>query len=673
MDQAYNPTTAISTGFLLLKVKTMSQGERRLAAIMLTDMVGYTTLTQKNEQVSMELLAEHNALLRATFPKFGGREVKAIGDSFLVEFPSALEAVRCAMAIQQHLRERNQGVLIERNIQLRVGVHTGDVITANGDIFGDAVNISSRIEPLAEPGGVCISEQVYNQVRNKLDLEFVKLESPRLKNVTVPVDVYRVVMPWTRGEPAPRESTGKTGFDRNRVAILPFVNMSANREDDFFADGLTEELISTTSSITGLTLIARTSVMRFKGTSKGIEEIGRELSVGTILEGSVRKAGNKLRITVQLIDAQSQGHLWAQSYDRELDDVFAVQSDIAKKVTDALRVRMLPGEALQVERRRTKSAQAYTLYLKGRFYWNERSEPSLLKAIEYFKQAIKIDPEYALAYSGIADCFIVLGNHRYLPFAEAYSQAKENAMKAVQFDDGSAEAHTSLGWALFAADYDWKEAEKELRKASELNPSYATGHHWYGTLLLCQGRLGEALREGLRAEELDPLSPQIPSFCALIYAYLGEFEQAEGQIRKVFESEPEFIPAHTNLRWIYVVEGKYDLAELEAREVMRLTGDRPEEKGFLAVIYAFAGRAEDARKVLEEVGGRMYNYYLILVYLGLGETERAIELVEKEYQGHADWLGELAYGSLYEKIRSDDRVVAVLRKVGLEPGPLLNR
>ena len=308
---------------------------RKLAAIMFTDIVGFTSLAQRDEDRAMRLLSEHNNLMRSILPKYSGREVKTIGDAFLIEFPSALDAVRSSVAIQKGMYERNSVLGASNRIQLRVGIHVGDVISKqDGDILGDAVNISSRIEQFATPGGICISEQVFAQVNNKVDLRFVRLESQKLKNVDLPMDLYRIVLPW-EGESAKQDVV----LDSRRVAVLPFKNMSPDPNDEYFADGLTEEVIASLSKVKELTVIARTSVMQYRAVSKRVTEIGRELNAGTLVEGSIRKAGNRIRVTVQMIDAQKDGHLWAQNYDRNLDDIFAIQTDIAERVTKELRIR----------------------------------------------------------------------------------------------------------------------------------------------------------------------------------------------------------------------------------------------------------------------------------------------------------------------------------------------
>ncbi len=280
---------------------------------MFTDMVGYTTLSQRNESLALDLLEEQKRMVRALLSRYGGREIKTIGDSFMVEFASALEAVRCATRIQEVFFERNTKSPQEKKIQLRIGIHIGDVEHKHGDVYGDAVNIASRMEPLSGPGGICISEQVYYQIQNKAEFPIIRLGKQALKNIQLPMDVYRIVLPWEKETHAEDES-----LEKRRIAVLPLVNMTADPNDEYFADGMTEELISTISGISGLTVLSRTSIMQYKGARKNIVDIGKELNAGTILEGSVRKAGNRVRITVQLVDSPEDRHLWAQSYDREL-------------------------------------------------------------------------------------------------------------------------------------------------------------------------------------------------------------------------------------------------------------------------------------------------------------------------------------------------------------------
>ena len=507
---------------------------------MFTDMVGYTALGQRNESLSLALVEEQRKLIRPILARHNGREVKTIGDAFLVEFLSALDAVRCAYDIQRAVREFNISLPEERRVHLRVGVHLGDVVESGGDISGDAVNVASRIEPLAEDGGVCVTRQVYDHVQNKFELKMASLGVKPLKNVSVPIEVYKMVMPWEQAGVSSRpESSG------NRVAVLPFANMSPDPADEYFADGMTEELIDRLAQVKSLKVIARTSVMKYKGSQKGALEVGKELGIGALIEGSVRKAGNRVRVTVQLINAGTEEHLWSSHYDKNLDDIFAVQSEIAEKVAGELKVQLLDSEKKTLEKKPTRDITAYTFYLKGRYLWNERNKESLEKAIKYFEEAIRMDSRFALAYAGLADSYIVLMDHGHLPRSEVFPKAKEAAKKALELDETLAEAHTSLA-TILGREWDWRGAEEEYAKALGINPNYATAHHWYSIHLLDTGRVDEAIRELKIAEELDPLSPMIHAYAGNVYLCARKYDIALAEFDKALELDPNFVSAHRN-------------------------------------------------------------------------------------------------------------------------------
>lgn len=577
----------------------MAEETRRLASFMLTDMAGYTALAQRNERLALELLEEHSRLLRPLFAQHGGREIKATGDGFLVEFASALQATRCAIEIQKRLAERNAAVAPERRIAIRIGLHIGDAVYRGSDVFGDAVNITSRIEPLAEPGGICLSQQVYDQVWNKVEAPLISLGRQELKNVQLPMEVYRIVFPWER-----EAAGGAAPPDRTRIAVLPLANISPDPLDEYFTDGMTEELIYRLSKIRELKVIAQTSVMPYKRAVKRVAEIGRELRVGTVLGGSVRKADNKLRITVQLIDVQSEEHLWSELYERQLEDVFAIQSDIAQRVAEALQVHLLAGERRQLEKRTTRNLGAYTLYLTGRQLWNMRLEEGLRLAIEQFQQAIEIDPDYALAYAGLADAYSIMANWGFLPEGEGYSQAREAALKALELDNKLGEAHASLGLIKWAYEHKVREAEREFRRAIELNPNYPTAHHWYAMFLQGLGRHEEALAEVRRALDLDPLSPVINHALGKILLLTGQFEAAREQYQRTVELAPGFAQARLGLAEIKRLSWDWEGAEEEIKRAIEVTPDSA---------WSYAS----------------YAYHLLAlgrIAEGLGEMQRAIAL-----------------------------------------------
>jgi adenylate cyclase len=452
---------------------------------MFVDFVGYTRLSQKNESIAIHLLYEERKLLRAAFTQYGGKEIKTIGDGFLVEFSSALDSVRCAVAIQSSVRQRNISSETEESILVRIGIHAGDIIHSEGDVLGDAVNVASRIEPLAEPGGICISSVVYTHLRNKIENPMVSLGQMKLKNVELPMEVFKIVVtPWQKERSEALSAIAQTPvtLDEKRIAVLPMTNMSGESEN-YFSDGLTEELISTISTISGLHVISRTSVLKYKNTNKGIPEIGRELNVGSVLEGSVRKAGNQVRITVQLINAKTDVYIWSKTYDRDFVDIFGIQSDIAKQVSETLKVKLPAIEKELIEKTPTTNRDAHNLYLKARYYWHKGTERDLRTAIEHFEGAIKIDPDYALAYVGLADCYIGLCDEGCLNAQEAFYKIEPLVRKALLLDEKLPEAHATM--ALLKQDYEWKwdDAESGFKRAIELNPNWSDVCHSYAVHL----------------------------------------------------------------------------------------------------------------------------------------------------------------------------------------------
>jgi TolB-like protein len=640
------------------------QSERRLAAIMFTDIVGYTALSQADEANTLLLLEEHRTLLRSIFPRHNGREVKTIGDAFLVEFPSALQAVMCSTEIQRAMHDRNVALSPEKRIQIRVGVHVGDVVHAQGDILGDAVNVSSRIEPLAAPGGICISAQVFDHVRNKVGLPLEKLEGTALKNVSIPVEVYRIVMPWEL-----ETKTEDAELDVRRIAVLPLKNMSPDPNDEYFAEGMTEELITSLATVTELTVIARTSTMQYKNSTKRIGEIGRELNAGTLIEGSVRKAANKVRITIQLIDARNEGHLWAQNYDKQLDDVFAIQSEVAQKVAEALKVRMRESGLKRIEKGTTKNPEAHTLYLKGMFYWNRRTPEALTKAAELFAMAVDLDPAFALGYAGMAQCYQVMAANYYDDPAVYYPKAIENARKALSLDDGVAEAHTVVAAASMAYERDLGRSEAEFRKAIELNPSYPTAHQWYSHLLAFELRLDEALAEIRKAAELSPLSLIITTNLTDGLYYNGQYDESIAQGKKVMEMDPGFSSVYPSLIQTYLAKSMFSEALAMADTYGKLT-DPTTAKLVYAWVYAAMGKAEESRRLLSEVESlpdvtTIGPFFIAIIYFILKDNDAGFEWLERAYTSLDRRVYAMAVESELNGVRSDPRYLSMLDRIGL--------
>jgi adenylate cyclase len=637
---------------------------RRLAAIMFTDMVGYTALGQRNESLSLALVEEQRKLIRPILSRHNGREIKTMGDASLVEFASALEAVGCAYVIQKAISEFNTSAPTDHRLHLRIGVHLGDIVESEADISGDAVNVASRIEPLAEDGGVCISRQVFDHVHNKLEMPLVSLGVKTLKNVSAPIEVYKIIMPWD-----PKGAVSASEHDTRRIAILPFANVSPDPSDEYFSDGMTDELIAVLSKISGLRVVARASAMRFKGEKASANRIGQELRVGSLIEGSVRKSKNRVRITVQLVDTQSEEDLWTETYDRELQDIFAVQSDIAQQIAKALELRLGARESSALRQQPTQNQEAYSLYLKGRNLWNSRSEMDINRAIKYFEEAIGRDPHYALAYAGLADCYSILGYYGFRRAAAVYPRARELAEKALSLDDTLAEPHASLGQALMQYYFDWKKAGAELDRALELNPSYATAHFWRATHHMYLGQTDNSLAEVRKAVELDPLSMIILTDAARDLYLARRYDDSIDQYRKSLEVDPNFPIAHKGLAEVYSKTGKHAEAVSEIEKAIALSGRSVFILDDLGYIYARAGKKEEAINVLKDLERLATDEYVpsygrAVIHAALGQNEEALTLLERGLDERS-FMGYVKVDPAFDNLHKEERFLGILDKMGL--------
>ena len=634
---------------------------------MYTDMVGYTALGQRNESLSLALVEEQRKLIRPILARHHGREVKTMGDSFLVEFSNATDSVRCAYDIQRAIREFNLSLASDKRIHLRIGVHLGEVTESQGDISGDAVNVASRIYPLAENGGVCVTKTVYDFVRGKVDIPLSSLGAKTLKNVAEPIEVYKMDMPWE--QPTRTEASS---YPTNRIAILPFASFSSNPDDAYFADGVTDEIISAVAGISGLSVISRTSVVRYKGTTKGVEEIGRELKVGSILEGTFKKAGNRIRVTTQLINVAEDKHLWAQNYDRNLDDVFEVQSDVAKQVAEALRVRILSPEKERIEKKPTESTTAYTLYLKGRSIWNKRGLEDMKKAIEYFDLAVHEDPGFAPGYAGLADCYLLLRNNWAIDREANLDKTKAMLTKVIELDPELAEAHATRGLTL-ESECLLRQAEEEYRKAIELKPSYAFARMWYYQLLDNQQRWDEAKEQIEKAVELDPLSPVVVMNMGNLHFDKREYQKALEFFKRSAELDPAFYFAHNAMFMAYGRMRMFDEMRKEGEVCVRLVKDTyPHIQAWFDYYSAFfEDDKEKVRRILPELEAYDKDpgwspYPIAGGYFLLGENDRGFELLELTYSKWSDALPNIKNGFFFDAIRNDPKYLDLVKRLGLE-------
>ncbi|HEX9764599.1 MAG TPA: tetratricopeptide repeat protein, partial [Candidatus Acidoferrales bacterium] len=453
------------------------------------------------------------------------------------------------------------------------------------------------------------------------------------------------------------------------IAVLPLDNLSGDPEQEYFVDGMTEALTAELSKISALKVISRTSAMQYKGVKKPAPQIAQELGVNGLIEGSVVREGDQVRITVQLIHGPTDKHLWAESYQRELRGILALQSEVARAIARNIQVAVTPAEATRLAAARPVNPEAYQAYLKGRFHWNKRDDEGLKKSFEYFEQAIEIDPSYPLAYAGLADAYGISAALGMLPTSEALPKARAAALKALEIDQSLAEAHTSMGMvAQFG--WDWSTAEKEYQRAIELNPNYATAHHFYSVYLSKMERHEEAIARARRAQELDPLSLIIGSSLAGAYSQGGQHERAEQELHKVLDMNPNFANGHNRLGRRYWERRVYDQAVVEFEKAAALNPDTPDWLGDLGHAYAAVGRRREAARILDQLKRLSQQRYVraeafAVVYVGLGENDRAFDWLERAYQERSCWLPFIKLNPLFDGLRSDPRYGDLLRRLNL--------
>lgn len=573
------------------------KADRRLAAILAADVVGYSRLMGIDEEGTLAALNRYRSeVIDPKIAENRGRIVKTTGDGLLVEFPSVVDALRCATETQVAVRELNSDVPNERRIVFRIGINLGDVIVEDDDIFGDGVNVASRLEGIAEPGGICVSKSARDLVRDKLPTRFADLGDIEVKNIARSVRAYRVVFEPNQPDPTDRQA-------ERSIAVLPFTNMSPDPDNEFFSDGVSEELINRLTKLPQLRVASRTSSFSFKGKNINVRSIADELGVDTILEGSVRRAGDRIRVTAQLIDAPTDHHLWSETYDRELRDIFSVQDEISHKIVEALEITLTAREKQVIEKAPTDVA-GYDFYLRGRQSLYQMSARSLESARALFSRAVEIDPKYAPAYAGIADCAAQLymffdKNEAHLDEAEAASQ------KAIELDSELAEAHASRGY-VYSLKGQFDEAKREFDAAIRLDPKLFEGYYFAARDAFSQGKLERAAEMFEKAIEVRPEDYQAQLLVAQVYRSLGEEEKRQRAMRlgaDVAAKHLELNPDDSRA----LVLGATALAELGQIERAIEWGDRalaiapdPSVLYNLACMYARLGELEKALDVVEE-------------------------------------------------------------------------
>jgi adenylate cyclase len=589
---------------------------RKLTAILSADVKGYSRLMGEDEEATVRTMTAHRNAVATVIEKYRGRVVDSPGDNILAEFASVVDAVQSAVEIQEVIRGKNAELPENRRMEFRIGINLGDVIQEGERIYGDGINIAARLEGLADPGGICISGSAYEQIENKLALGYQYMGEHTVKNIVKPIRVYKVpigpetpkkvagerrparkwqrpalavvialfvvagaVAIWkayrlTTSPPIETASVEKMAYplpDRPSIAVLPFDNLSEDPKQEYFSDGLTEEIISALSSVPKLFVIARNSTFTYKGKPVKVQQVSEELGVRYVLEGSVRKAGDNIRITAQLIDALTGNHLWAERYERHLNDIFAVQDEITKKIITAMQVKLTEGEEVRAAAKGTSNLEAYLKYLRANELINQINPESNALAKQQAEEAIALDPKYAWAHYALGRAYI---SDVWLGTSESPKQSIANGMeslqKAIALDNTFAEGYSRLGF-LYSMTRQYDKGIAEAEKAAALDPNSATAHYYLGKTLFFAGRAEESIAEYKKAIRLNPIPPNAyPWSLGLSYAYTGQYGEAIAWCEKAVRQEPDSLLARVMMTVVYSFSGRDEEARAEAAEVLRI-------------------------------------------------------------------------------------------------------
>ena len=676
----------------------MAQG-RQLAAIMFTDIVGYTAMMQADEQKAVAVIKHYNSTLDKYVKHFNGEVLNYYGDGSLCIFHNAIDAANCSLAVQKELKN-------EPVVPLRIGLHIGEVFFEDAKALGDGVNVASRVQSMGQENTILVSGEFYDKIKNNSSITSVSLGNFDFKNVDKPLEVFALT---NEGLSIPQRSkmqgklkeksgkkrsiiaaaliilfcaagffiyktffTEKTGSGSNdqSIAVLPFVDMSPAKDQEYFSDGMSEELLNLLAKIQGLKVISRTSSFSFKGKNLDVRTIGDKLGVGNILEGSIRKSGNTIRITAQLIEVSKGTHLWSETYDREMKDVFALQDEISKMIVDILKIKLSGKQTDQLAGSFTKNPEAHEDYLKGRYHWNKRTDEDIKKAISYFEDAIRKDSNYAAAYSGLADTYLTLYDYELMSFDESTPKAKDAAQRALQINENLAEAHNSLAH-INLHEWKWKSAEEGFQRAIALDPSYILAHHWYALCLTAIGKTNEAVTQMEKARELDPLSTRINADLGMAYLSAGKYDQAIAQEEKTLELNSK----SSGARWIrgmaYQQKKMYEQAIIDYRSALELSPGNPNYLAALGHVYASSGNTTAAHNILDTlfVGNKkepVSPFFFALVYAGLNDKEKALEWLQQAYVEKSGSVRYLKMEPRLQNLRNETRYVALMQKIGLD-------
>jgi adenylate cyclase len=641
----------------------MEKNTRQLAAVMFTDMVGYTALMQRDEQKAKSNRERHRQILEKAIQDSHGVLLQYYGDGTLSVFDSAVEAIKCAVEIQSELQK-------EPKIPLRIGLHVGDIIYSDDGAFGDAVNIASRIENKSIAGGVLISDKVFDEVKNHPEFRATSLGKFELKNVRHPVELY-AVMNEGLVVPSRKMVESHTKDSSKSVAVLPFLNMSADPENEYFSEGITEEIINALTKIDGLNVTARTSCFAFKNKEIDIRDVGEMLGVSFILEGSVRRAGEKVRITAQLINSNDGFHVFSQVYDRDLKDIFAVQDEISLKIANRLRENLkVPLDHEIRENTPTENIEAYDIYLKGRYCLYKGSMEGTNESIIYFEKAIALAPDFALPYTGLSMAYSHISAFRTKDPKESYSVAKKYALKAMKLDDSLVESFLALAHVCFVNEWDFKKTRQLINQAMLLNPGNAEVHGWSSMIANVEPDLEKGLIEAQIAKSLDPLSPMTSYVLGVAFLTNERYNEAIEQFDNTLAKLPFYQQASILKARCFIGIGEFDKA-IEIFNNFQIGPDRANVHwGAIGYVYSKMGDMKKVQDCLEKIQEQekagtdeFLNWSYTIIYLALNEIDLMFAYLEKSLEEKVASLLFIKVDPLFKQFREDPRYLNLIAKL----------
>lgn len=656
----------------LIKNYTRMTEQRRLAVIMFADIAGYTAMMQQNEETALESLNRFKEALYATVKEFHGEIIQFYGDGCLSVFTSAADAVSCAKILQENFMKSPA-------VPVRIGIHLGDVIFKEGNVFGDCVNITSRIESMGIPGAVLVSDAIKTQIKNKPEFRLTSLGNYEFKNVDEPMEVFALT---GNGFLIPDRQTITGKFKERKpeksIAVLPFINLGNDPEQEYFSDGVAEEILNSLTHLKELKVAGRISSFQFKGKNADLREVGDKLGVRTVLEGSIRKHGNRLRINAELINVEDGYQMWSERYDREMDDIFSIQDEIALSITEALKVTLLEKDRHIITKSHTQSPEAYELYLKGRFHLNRRGT-SILTGMQYFQKAIETDPEFALPHVGFADANLLMATYGLAPPKLVLPRAKAAAERALQLDPSLCEPYCSLGYYYTAYEWNWAEAKKNFLKSLEINPRYVQAHSWYGWNYLSwvEGNFTEAEKHGQALIKLEPLSATFYGSYSLILHTADKLKEALSICQMGIELDTNTFLCLLNEGYIYMAMKEYTSAIAAFESAIKISNRHHFAVNGLIWTYCLNNETEKASLLMNELKERSLKEYIANTFTAisaayLNNLDEAFDYLEKAYEEKDPVLLALKHEKWGPSVfRSDSRFKNILEKIGFPSQPVI--